>query len=185
MDLRVRVAFSELRLVDPSQAAKIAARKIIKTEMKKAVKAGIIEMLLRVPVLTGMSVASLLPAGRYAAAAGLIRARLDAAAPNPRKSARIAEGESLGRPRNPAHTVTFSGDQIVINFGTNVPHFVFNDIKARNYPRGQVKTPWKAFAAAERAILKSLTGSGIRGVLIDSLDDILGPLRKAKRRRRR
>lgn len=171
MDLRAKLTFNRLQLPNKDEATRRLATSLIKEQIKLAIVEGIKAMVKRIPVATGMSIASLLPVARYAQAEGLIRSEMSKA-PRPGRRDRTKEGEALGRPKNPAHAVILRGDEILINFGTNVPHFVFNDLVSRNYPRGQVSTPWGAFAAGEAAILESL-GRTIRPKLIDTLDDFL------------
>lgn len=168
MDFKVGLVFDQIELAANAAIEKARDEEIMKV-MKEAVRAGFLEMIKRVPVATGMSVASLLPIARFAGAVAAWQAKLATAGRLPGRPNRVSEGVTMGRPRNATNVVIKSGTGFVLNFSSQVVHYAFNDLIRRNYPNAQLPTPYLSFDVAELVIVEVLN-KRIIGSLLRIID---------------
>lgn len=165
MDFKVGLVFKLDDFIVPSEAID---RKVMQV-MKDAARAGFLEMIKRVPVATGMSVASLLPLARFAGAVAAWQAKLATAGRLPGIPNRVDKGIQLGRPKNAAHVVIKSGTGFVLSFSSQVVHYAFNDLMRRNFPNAQLPTPYLSFDVAE-LVMFNVINERITGALLQVIN---------------
>jgi len=125
-----------------------ALGKAVDVQIRQAARAWLREVMIHIPVYSGMAKGSLLPLGRFLNVAIPIQPVAK------RKYGDVAAGDALGSfkfERDDNFVWTFS-------FSTEVPHFLINEFNVGlGSPPLRHPTPWNSFAAGKVAWTQYLT----------------------------